>query len=283
MNVKIWKLLSQILYYRNDLYDIIKPFFENLKNENINDEKFFPLLKTFSYFQLEALYQNGIITEEKFNSSKFKTNNNEKSQDNIQEKNENHSFSDIIEDLLSQDQIQKFQELIQDKDIDTFNQIIKSFKEVKQMVIPLLQYCIIKNAIRCFKYLLVNGYGDPNRVMIENVSYRVYRFMTESRIKRYEWDCMATAIYFGNMEIVKILEVKGINKCNSGHIEAAILSYRNEIAKEIMDEINETKDKIESLLSNSIIASAKNNNIKGTKLLLQKGANTNIDGYNVFN
>ena len=39
MKVKIWMVLAQILFYRNDLIEIIKPFFENLKNENINDEK----------------------------------------------------------------------------------------------------------------------------------------------------------------------------------------------------------------------------------------------------
>ena len=67
MNVEIWKVLAQILFYRNDLIGTIKPFFENLKNENINDEKFTPLLKTFSKNQLKALYQNRIITKEKFN------------------------------------------------------------------------------------------------------------------------------------------------------------------------------------------------------------------------
>ena len=67
MNVQIWRVLAQILFYRNDLIETIKPFFENLKNENINDEKYIPLLKTFSIYQLKALYENGIISEEKFN------------------------------------------------------------------------------------------------------------------------------------------------------------------------------------------------------------------------
>ena len=46
-------------------------FFENLnlnlKNENINDEKYIPFLKIFSKNQLKVLYQNGIISEEKYN------------------------------------------------------------------------------------------------------------------------------------------------------------------------------------------------------------------------
>ena len=67
MKVKIWRTLAQILFYRNDLIETIKPFFDNLKNENINDEKYIPLLKTFSKEQLKALYENEIITEETFN------------------------------------------------------------------------------------------------------------------------------------------------------------------------------------------------------------------------
>ena len=68
MIAKIWRVLAQILFYRNDLIETIKPFFENLKNENINDEKYIPVLKTFSKYQRKVLYQNGIISEEKFNS-----------------------------------------------------------------------------------------------------------------------------------------------------------------------------------------------------------------------
>ena len=67
MIAKIWRVLAQILFYRNDLNEIIKPFLKNLKNENLNDEKYIPLLKTFSKDHLEVLYQNGIITEEKLN------------------------------------------------------------------------------------------------------------------------------------------------------------------------------------------------------------------------
>ena len=162
MNVKIWRVLAQILFYRNDLIEIIKPFFENLKNENINDKKFIPLLKTFSKDQLEVLYQNRIIMEEKLilpipknQSSAKKT---------------NFRVNDIntkIEEIISGDKIKELDKLFQEKDIKTFNTITKSFLEVKKMKIPLIQYCIIKKAIECFKYLLVNGYDDPNKTMYE--------------------------------------------------------------------------------------------------------------------
>ena len=67
MIVKIWRVLAQILFYRHDSIKVVKPFFENHKNENINDKKFIPVLQTFSLNQLEVLYENGIITEEIIN------------------------------------------------------------------------------------------------------------------------------------------------------------------------------------------------------------------------
>ena len=264
MIAKIWRELAQILFYRNDLIETIKPFFENLKNENINDEKYISLLKTFSKDHLKVLYQNGIITEDKFYSTK----------------ETNSTINDLntkIEEIISGDKIKELEKLLQEKDISTFNTIIKSFLEVEEMKIPLIQYCIMKKAIECFKYLLVNGFDDPNKTMEEqdpNSSYDSYN--NEIEIKRYEWDCMATAIYFGNKEIIKILEEKGIEKGkNPAHIEAAILSYRNIIAKEIFENLNENNEQIQNILNISIIALAKNNNIKEIEFLMTKGADIN--------
>ena len=63
MIAKIWRVLAQMLFYRNDLIETIKPFFENLKNENINDEKYIPLLKRFQkiilklYIKMKLLWK----------------------------------------------------------------------------------------------------------------------------------------------------------------------------------------------------------------------------------
>ena len=75
MIVQIWRTLAQILLYRIDLIETIKPFFENLKNETINNEKYIPLLKTFSKNQLEVLYQYGIIDERSTKETNFTVNN----------------------------------------------------------------------------------------------------------------------------------------------------------------------------------------------------------------
>ena len=268
---RIWRILSQILFYRLDSIKAIKPFFENLKNENINDEKFIPVLKTLSKNQLKALYQNGIITEEKINillpGNQFLT-------------KKNFEVNDIcskIEEIISGDNIIELKKLLQEKEIKTFNTIIKSFLEVEEMEIPLIQYCIMKKAIECFKYLLVNGFDDPNKTMDEqNPSYTYDSQDNRIEIKRYEWDCIATAIYFGNKEIIQILELRGIEKGNNpAHIEAAILSYRNLIAKQLIDDFNENNEQIQNILNPSIISSAKNNNIKGVEFLIIKGVDIN--------
>ena len=149
------------------------------------------------------------------------------------------------------------------------------------MKIPLIQYSVMKNAIKCFKYLLVNGYDDSKKALKEQNPYnekeRLYKYWNSE--DQYEWDCMATAIYFGNKEIIKILEEKGFKKGdNPGHLKAAILSYRNQIAKEILEEIEEKDDKedLDYQLSIGILAISKNNNIEIAEILIKKGANFHI-------
>ena len=275
MIIKIWRALAQILFFRNDLIEIIKPFFKNVKNENINDEQYIPLLKTFSKYQLKVLYENGIIPEEKFNFISPKT-----QKENQSSNGTNFTVNDIntkIEEIVSGDKIKELESLLLEKDIKTLNIITKSFLEVETMQIPLIQYCIIKKSIECFKYLLVNGFDDPNETMEEQNP----KFFCN---KQYEWDCMATAIFFGNKEIVQILEYRGIEKGkNPTHIEAALLSYRNIIVKEIIEKmienlnekINENKEQIQNILNRSLLTSAKNNNIKGVEFLITKGADIN--------
>ena len=216
MNVQIWRVLAQILFYRNDLIETIKPFFENLKNENINDEKYSPLRKTFSKDQLEVLYKNEIISEQKINLllPKYQF---------FLTKETNSPVNDInakIEEIISGDKTRELEKLLQEKDIKTFNTLTKSFLEVDKMQIPLIEYCIMKKSIECFKYLLVNGFDDPNKTMEEQNPYPENDLMNQfwKSEHRYEWDCMATAIYFGNKEMMKILEEKGIEKGKTEHI-----------------------------------------------------------------
>ena len=125
-----------------------------------------------------------------------------------------------------------------DDSIQTFNTIKKSFLEVEEMEIPLIQYCVMKEANKCFKYLLINGFDDPKKIMKERnpLSFNDSQGNIIN-IKRYEWDCMTTVIFFGNRVMFCLLVEKDIMiGTNATHIEAAILSYRNMIAKEIIED-----------------------------------------------
>ena len=289
---KIWRVLTQILYYHNDSSQVIKSFFENLHNDNMNDEKYFPLLKTFSKFQIKALYQNGIIKKEKFDllEQEFLYTINKKEEfegfpsyynflSNLWKENPgNKQYGNQIEEIISTDNVKELQALLQEKNIKAFNKIIISYKESYKMAFPLIQYCIMKKALKCFKYLLVNGYDDPRKVMEEQNPYSTNDISYSSwKSHPYEWDCMTTAIFCGNKEIIKILEEKGFEKGNNpAHLEAAILSYRNGIVKELLEIMKTNNNNIEKNLENALIYSAINNNIKGAELLIQNGANLNI-------
>ena len=89
---------------------------------------------------------------------------------------------------------------------------------------------------------------------------------------------MALAIYYGKVEIVKILEERGIEKGNKPvHIEAALLSYRNALGKEIINKMkeNDENENEENTLNIGLIASIKSNNIKGFEMLIKNGAKIN--------
>ena len=93
--------------------------------------------------------------------------------------------------------------------------------------------------------------------------------------KRYEWDSMATAIYFGDRNIIRILDDRIRIEYVAAHFEAAFLSYRNLIAKKIIEDLNENNEETQNILKISITASAKSNNIKGVEFLMTKMVDIN--------
>ena len=185
-----------------------------------------------------------------------------------------------VEEIISGDKINELQELIKEKDINTFNTITKSFLEVKKMKIPLIQYCMIKNAIKCFKFIIVNGYDDPNRTMEDQNPFFNNNIHNNNNIgreiRRYEWDCMAKAIYLGNEELINLLDLCINRGSKPAHFEAALLSYRNTIAKQLIEHLNENNNDVHNILNLNMISSIKSNNIKGVELLISlKGADIN--------
>ena len=240
MEIKIWNHFTQILTYRPDLAYIIKPFFENLNNKNINDEKYLSFLKSFSKFQLQLLLKTGIISSNKLNSL---------------EPNKQVLSQMIFNDSLEADEKREK----------------KSIQEIYDKRIEEDQY---------FK-IMINNNNDIRKAMDEQNPEIFSELITQQNPenKTFEWDSMAIAIFLGNNKIVRILKEKGIEIENyPPHIEAAILSYRNAFASEIIGTIKVLN---KEFLNKSILSSAKNNNIKGGQLLIENGANINAKDSNL--
>ena len=62
-----------------------------------------------------------------------------------------------IEEIIEKDDIESFRLISNDTNFD-FNGIIKKENQLfKYTEIPIILYCIEKNAIKCFKYALINA------------------------------------------------------------------------------------------------------------------------------
>ena len=86
---------------------------------------------------------------------------------------------------------------------------------------------------------------------------------------------------FGKKVFIQILEVRGFLRGNNvSYFEAAILSYRNHFAKEIIEEY---KDVIEDYLNLGILSASKSNNIIIAEFLIKKGANIKTNDNILFN
>jgi len=267
MEQKIWRKLIQILSYRNDLIEKNKLLIRELYNKSnnqiydLNDEKYVSFLKTLPKYYLEVLHNNGIIEDQKYLLLIHH-----------HKKLSNHQ-GQRIEEIIKNDNMEELRRIIVDNGKDSIYTIIKSFNEVKKMKIPIMIYCIIEKAMKCFKYLLINDIQDPTETMQEDNPDPNNRYWRSQH--RYEWDCMAITIYYGKIEMMKILEEKGIEKGNqSSHIEAAIFSFRNPIIKAIINSIKEKDEEIiKDMLMKGILATMKINNIEGFEFLNEKGMN----------
>ena len=299
MEQKIWRHFLEILIFRRDLIDIIKPFLENLKNSQTNeqfsiqDPKFLPYLKSLRAYQLELLHKYDIINydiystlrSKKANSSKSSTPKKENSSQSLALKKP--SVQKLVKKLIKDDNFRELQHITLEKDINKFKIISSSFEMVKTESIPILIYCIIQNAINCFKYLLINGIDDPRKTMKSRkpIPHPHPRNVKWKDLHIYEWDCMATTIFYGRVEIMKILEENGIEKGEKlNHIEAAFLSFRFSIAKDIIEQIKEKDEKdetmIQNLLNKGLVGSAKSNFIKGGEYIIKQISIKN--NFNIF-
>ena len=270
MEYKIYRMLIHIISYRKDLVSVITPFLNGLNQKSATDEQFQRFLKTLSRYSFEVLKTYGnienekIVTINKSRSLMFTV----PSDENIEE---------IIDEIIEGDNLEDLQIFLQYNNFEVISSTIKPFNEVERLKIPLLQYCLMKKAFRCFKFLLMTGLDNPRRTCEEQNPNSENHFFCWKSYHRYEFDCIATAIFLGETGIAKTLEEKGFPRsANSLSVESAILSYRYPTVEEIISEIEEyNKDIYKATLNRSLFASAKCNFVRVGEYLIRKGANVN--------
>ena len=273
MEYKIWEQMIQISLYRNELFSVIKLFLINLKNNtkkeeyNIKDEKHQSFIRTLPISHAMILYSNKIIENNRYPIF-FK--------------------ESEIKKILRKDNIEGLKAFLRDNGNKPLTPIKASFNEVETISIPIIIYSIIEKATKCFKYLLINEIEEPTVTMEQqHHQFRLHRRHRNSKKKedQYKWDCMSIAIYYGQVEIMKILEEKGIEKGkNLEHIAAAILSYRNSMAKSMINQMFEDDDNemARKALIVGISTASKNNNINAFEMLLKLGMKQQINEHELL-
>ena len=186
-------------------------------------------------------------------------------------KNSIEQYETYIKQIIEEDNF----ELIQAEAEKDMNIIVNEiFFEARQIDIPILYYCVMKKAIKCFKFLILNG-ANPS-LELTYVSSNDIGLLIKG--EKYEWDCITVAAYFGEIEVMRILEERGINKLNNPYVwEAIALSHRNQFLHLFISR----KDQIpnfEECIQKGFKGSIKGINLKAFKLLISKGADINARG-----
>lgn len=241
-NQRIQNNLLKMLFFRPDLIELIKSFLPDNTQGRIVSKLCYP-----SEF-LDFLQKNKIEIKNVLKCPSIK-------EDGSQY---------YIKKIIKEDNLNLLQKEIEKEDNINIT-IVDSFFELENMNIPILHYCIMKNAMKCFKFLILSG---ANPLLNMEVPY----FADENQ---YKWNCITVTICFGNWEMMKILEERGVNKINNTNVwEAAALTHRNQL----LNAVNFNKDDISNFqecLNKAMLSAIKGNNLKGLKILLSKGANVN--------
>ena len=155
MKQKIWRYFLQILTYRNDLIDIIIPFFQNLNNNSThecfsftktyslqndnqnqqNHQNAYNFLKSLSNYQRLLLRNNNLLNQETYEAVR---------QDFYLQNNESE-----IGKILHDDDLEKLRQLIIKNQVNVLTSIIIPFNGVKYKRVPILIYSIIQKSTKC--------------------------------------------------------------------------------------------------------------------------------------
>ena len=270
---KIEQNLLKILFFRRDLIEVLKPFL----GDNILFDK------------LPKIYQKPDFLN-------YLTKNEIAITSNLEPKEEEESSNpneEKIKRIIREDNLEEFQKETE----QAFNlNVTETFFEDENMNIPILDYCVIKKALKCFKFFILIG-ADPTvklsqiqstiqpkqqasnqRSRFGHFSFRRKQNQPNVQPKQhYEWDCISIAICFGEWEMVKILEERGIKKQNNTKVwEAAALTHRNNLLKLFISNKEEIDNSLfEECLQKGLEGAIKGNNLKERIILISAGADIN--------
>ena len=169
-----------------------------------------------------------------------------------------------IEEIIEKDDIEAFKALSTDINF-AFNQTIKKDNELFHYSrIPIILYCIEKNAYKCFKFALING-ADPT-IKSERMEFNSF-----DTGKKYVpvWDAYGFASAKGNIQILRILEESGFHPTNC--INEGCSKFHQKLVLDLMK-----KEKNDLLNNLGIIETICYENFEALELFCQeKGANIN--------
>lgn len=252
MDRQIQKHLLQTVFFRPNSVGVLKNFLKVVQEKDI------PMSFRTPEF-LNLLNKNNIEIETDTRDVSQAEENPEKEQ----------SLQPDIKEIIEEDNLNLFK-----KRFEKNNNIIveDSFFEVENMKIPILHYCVMKKAIKCFKFLILNG-ANP----FLKLSYSIESDGDSIPGDKYQWDCMSVATCFGEWEMIKILEYVRITKpIDSNDWEAAALAHQNQALKNlILNRSILNQSQFKECLNKAIFGAVKGNNLEGLRLLLKKGANIN--------
>ena len=160
-----------------------------------------------------------------------------------------------IEEIIEKDDINSFRLLSNDSDFN-FNEIIQRDSDLfVYSKIPLILYCIERNAIKCFKYALLNG-ADPSAKCI---------LVTENNFGGLkindQWDGYGFAGAIGSLQIIKLLEGQNI-PLNQNLMEGCSKFHQNHL-------IHWIEKEHKTLLKDGLIECIRYRNYEGFEIISQ--------------
>ena len=135
-----------------------------------------------------------------------------------------------IEEIIDKDDIENFRIISNDIYFHFNGTIKKENEQYKYTEIPIILYCIEKNAMKCLKYALING-ADPSKKSLYKQFLEKYNEYKEKE----KWNGYGFAGATGNFQIIRMLQDQKMN-INENLIQGCSKFHQNNILKWIEKE-----------------------------------------------